>query len=66
MNYAIKSLTETPQNNLRIFKNGNLVYGDKLEQNFHKILQQFFNNKVDELKRLVTRIFIDDYIYIKK
>lgn len=53
MNFAVKSLIQTPQNNFRIFKNGNLVYGDDLVVDFHEIIQQFFNTKVDDHKRLV-------------
>lgn len=53
MNSAIKSLIDTPQNNFRIFKNGNLVYGDEHIKDFHKLVADFFCSKDIDYKRLV-------------
>lgn len=51
MNFAIKSLIDTPQNNFRIFRNGTLVYGDNIIKDFHKIIAQFFSTKDNDHKR---------------
>ncbi|CAG9862019.1 unnamed protein product [Phyllotreta striolata] len=49
---AIKSLIEVPQNNLRIFKNGNLIYGDHLKTNFSNIVENIFDNG-ENLEQLI-------------
>lgn len=39
---AIKGLIGSPQNNLRVFKNGNLIYGDTIEKrDLNKALEDF-------------------------
>lgn len=48
MNHAVKSLIEAPQNNFRIFKNGNLIYGEGRAKECQMIFEDFFNtNGVD-------------------
>lgn len=53
MNFAIRSLIDTPQNNFRIFKNGTLVYGDDIIKDFYKTIAQFFCTKDNDQERLV-------------
>lgn len=53
MNFALRSLIETPQNNFRIFKNGNLVFGDDRTKDFQKVIADFFLSEDIDYKRLV-------------
>ncbi|XP_046462392.1 inositol-pentakisphosphate 2-kinase-like isoform X1 [Daphnia pulex] len=39
---AIVALTRTPQNNLRIFQDGNLVFAEECQNNLLPVLQQWF------------------------
>lgn len=42
---ALKGLLGLPQNNLKIFKNGNIVYGDTIDKSvLNKILKELFGS----------------------
>lgn len=47
MTSAIKSLIEVPQNNFRIFKNGSLCFGEKVETLFEDIIPEIFETSGD-------------------
>ncbi|KAJ8950253.1 hypothetical protein NQ314_007958 [Rhamnusium bicolor] len=71
MKCAIKSLIENPQNNFRIFKNGVLCYGEKLNSDIHKILPELFetiNENSDKLREefyeLIQKCLITNLINI--
>lgn len=66
MNFAIKSLIETPQNNFRIFKNGTLIYGDNIIKDVHELIAQFFCTKDDDNKRLVSTFSFTWFGFLKK
>lgn len=69
MHRAILGLIETPQNNLRIFKNGNLIYGDKTGtfEESEDIFSTLKANKVEKhrhrkmLADLLVKILLKDY-----
>ncbi|KAK6621291.1 hypothetical protein RUM43_011597 [Polyplax serrata] len=42
MKQALMALLMCPQNNFKVFKNGNLIYGDSTSQNFESILEDWF------------------------
>lgn len=48
---AIKGLVETPQTYFRIFKNGNLYYGNESNRKFSTVLQEIFNNNVENIDK---------------
>lgn len=41
---ALLALTKTPQNNLRIFQDGNLVFAEECQTNLTKILKEWFHD----------------------
>ncbi|CAH0556662.1 unnamed protein product [Brassicogethes aeneus] len=45
---AIKSLIETPQNNFRVFKNGEEIYGDSKKTDFLLILSDLFGESLNK------------------
>lgn len=48
MTKAIKNLIDCPQNNLRMFRNGDQVYGDQQYHNsdrLHNTMEEIFNSK---------------------
>lgn len=47
MNYAIRSLLKSPQNNLRIFKNGQIIYGENRGEST-RILSEIFKKPIEE------------------
>lgn len=63
MKSAIKSLLICPQNNFKMFKNGNLVYGDSLDENFESILIDWFGcYDIDKLIDNFTNLVVDALI----
>ncbi|CAH1112731.1 unnamed protein product [Psylliodes chrysocephalus] len=67
---AIKSLIEVPQNNFRIFKNGNLVYGDNLKAGFSNVVQSIFASKesldklLDEFCHLMRKSLTTNFMNV--
>ncbi|KAK9509411.1 hypothetical protein O3M35_006738 [Rhynocoris fuscipes] len=58
MKRAIRNLLLNPQNNLKIFKNGNLVFSDDSEESYEEVLIDFFkleNRSEVNIERLVDR-----------
>ncbi|KAI9560297.1 Inositol-pentakisphosphate 2-kise [Daphnia sinensis] len=58
---AIIALTRTPQNNLRIFQDGNLVFAEECQSNLMPVLQQWFqlddaNDRTLLLKHFCTLV----------
>lgn len=47
---ALKNLIDTPQNNFRVFKNGELIYDDKQNVEFTKVLNDLFDTTDKNLK----------------
>ncbi|XP_050500529.1 inositol-pentakisphosphate 2-kinase isoform X1 [Diabrotica virgifera virgifera] len=50
---AINSLIQVPQNNFRVFKNGVLVYGDRVKADFSNVVRSIFDNMDDKPERLI-------------
>lgn len=44
MTRSVNGLLDTPQNNLRIFRNGILVYGDKVNNSLNNIIKDLFGS----------------------
>lgn len=60
MKSAIRSLLFSPQNNLKMFKNGYLVYGDSAEENLETILIDWFGcYDIDKLIDNFTSLIVD-------
>ncbi|XP_047103916.1 inositol-pentakisphosphate 2-kinase-like [Schistocerca piceifrons] len=60
MKKAIHNLLSTPQNNLRIFKNGVLVYGDGRSSNdLSSVLLQWFSASLDKSTNRLVHKFCD-------
>jgi inositol-pentakisphosphate 2-kinase len=47
MKYALKKLFETPQNNLRLFKDGSLIWSDELQSDIYSELSSTFSHPSD-------------------
>lgn len=47
MTRSVNGLLDTPQNNLRIFRNGILIYGDKVNNSLDNIIKDLFGS-IDE------------------
>uniref|UniRef100_A0A2C9K8I6 Inositol-pentakisphosphate 2-kinase n=1 Tax=Biomphalaria glabrata TaxID=6526 RepID=A0A2C9K8I6_BIOGL len=58
MKHALWSLIKTPQNNLKICKNGKEVYGSEIRQNLSAILSTWFPSNPNRTKKLIS-VFLD-------
>ncbi|ESO88804.1 hypothetical protein LOTGIDRAFT_165220 [Lottia gigantea] len=63
MKHALLGLIHTPQNNLKICKNGTEVYGAHIQSDLTKLFQDFFSNDRNN-KCMYAGNFIDLVIYI--
>lgn len=60
MKCAMSALLHNPQNNLKLFKNGNLVYGDSTAENFETVLEDWFGfSGIDKLVDNFTSLIVD-------
>uniref|UniRef100_A0A1A9WMS2 Inositol-pentakisphosphate 2-kinase n=1 Tax=Glossina brevipalpis TaxID=37001 RepID=A0A1A9WMS2_9MUSC len=57
---ALQALFERPQNNLRIYRNGQLIYDDHLSKN-HSIEEIFPSDKLQIIKHLLVTCLLRDY-----
>jgi hypothetical protein len=49
---ALQGLIQNPQNNLKIFKNGQLYYGESSESEpFENFVAEFFKNKTESFDK---------------
>ncbi|XP_037805375.1 inositol-pentakisphosphate 2-kinase [Lucilia sericata] len=60
MFFALQSLFECPQNNLRIFKNGNIVFDDQISRT-SKIDDLFSSDKLQLIKHLLVTCLLREY-----
>ncbi|CAH0383686.1 unnamed protein product [Bemisia tabaci] len=51
MKSAVKALLITPQNNLKIFKDGQLIYGDETKTDIIEILKSWLDSPVDFIEQ---------------
>ncbi|KAG8185902.1 hypothetical protein JTE90_028902 [Oedothorax gibbosus] len=65
MHHALKMLIETPQNNLRIFKNQELIYSEENRRDPEETLQDFFGKDeiscTDALCKLIVKILLKTF-----
>lgn len=56
MTNAIKALVEIPQNYFKVFKNGDLYYGNGADpkMEFATVLQEFFNSNSSNITEYLT------------
>lgn len=63
MKFALKNLIENPQNNFKVFKNGNIIYKEnKHNNNFENVLKEFdiFGNTINLFLDFVIEILLSD------
>lgn len=56
MTRSVNGLLDTPQNNLRIFRNGILVYGDKVNNSLNNIIKDLFGSSEEWVKYKIILI----------
>lgn len=61
MRYALEELIHNPQNNLRVFKDLVLAYGESCQEKLSNVFESFFEKDIDDCKQQVNyeRRFID-------
>lgn len=63
MNFALNNLIKSPQNNLKIFKNGNIIFNETSTlSNFEKFLEEIscFNRSQDLFVRFIIEVLLNN------